>query len=274
MGFVEPVFKLGMLCVTVYVLRSKPKNMNVIMVHGWFSSPNQHWFPWLKRELKGRGYNVISPAMPNPAHPDRVQWVAELEEALEGLNPEETILIGHSLGCPTILYCLQKHHGLNFPKVILVSGFARKIPFLDRFTDRYDMRLNLAIIKDKADSWTCIHAENDPIVPFKEGKWLAKKICADFIIEKGRGHLTQYHGAVKLPSALHSISGEFNERFKQEGVLLEQVGMKLESVLGSINDYIKKNRPSLKIDPAIFLRGLILKEIAKRQRENSKDSGK
>jgi len=38
--------------------------MNIVLVHGWLSSPDQHWFPWLKRELEGRGFHVIAPPMP------------------------------------------------------------------------------------------------------------------------------------------------------------------------------------------------------------------
>ena len=237
--------------------------MNIVLVHGWLSSPDQHWFPWLRRELEGRGFNVIAPAMPNPARPEKRAWVEMLKGVLAKLDPQQTILVGHSLGVPTILYCLQDHDGPPYLKVVLTSGFARTIPMLDRVVDNYDMRLNLARIIPKAESWTCIHADNDPLVPFKEGQWLAKKLGADFILEKGRGHLTQYRGVVKLPSALGSIAGELQERFKKQGVLLEDVGMSLESALDSINKFVKKTHPSLKIDPLIFLRSYILRELDK-----------
>ena len=235
--------------------------MNVVLVHGWLSNPDQHWFPWLKRELKGRGYNVMAPAMPNPAKPNKRLWVARLKSVLAECDPQQTILIGHSLGVPTILYCLQDHDGPPFLKAVLVSGFARKIPLLGKVTDGYDMKLNLTRIKPKAESWTCIHAPNDPIVPFKEGRWMAKRLGAEFIAEKKRGHLTQYYGVVKLPSALGSIAGEMQERFNREGVMLEEVGMRLESVINAIDGFIKKTHPSLKIDPMIFLRNKILEGI-------------
>ena len=228
------------------------------------STPNQHWFPWLERELKGRGYLVIAPKMPHAVKPQKHQWVAKLKSVLVDLDPTETILVGHSLGVPTILYCLQDHKGSKYPKAVLVSGFARKIPLLERVCAGYDMHLNLARIKPKCESWTCIHADNDPLVPFEEGEWLAKHLGADLIVEKGRGHLTQYRGAVKLPSALGSIVGEINERFARQGVLLEQVGMGLESALKSIDEYVKKTHPSLKIDPVIFLRSMVLKELERR----------
>ncbi len=244
--------------------------MNIVLVHGWMSTPDQHWFPWLRRELEGRGYNVITPRMPNPVKPNKKLWVEKLKSVLADLDPQQTMLIGHSLGTPTILYCLQDHAGPQFLKVVLVSGFARKIPLLDKVTEGYDMKLDPVRIRPKAESWTCIHAPNDPIVPFGEGKRLAKRLRANLVVEKKRGHLTQYYGVVKLPSALKSISGEMQERFKKNGVLLEEVGMRLESVMDSIDDFIRKTHPSLKIDPMIFLRGMILKQISKQRTANSK----
>ena len=228
------------------------------------STPNQHWFPWLEHELKGRGYKVIAPSMPHAVRPQKRQWVAKLKAVLAGLDPTETILVGHSLGVPTILYCLQDHAGSKYLKAVMVSGFARKIPLLEKVCIGYDMRLDLARIKPKCESWTCIHADNDPFVPFEEGRWMAKRLGADLIVENGRGHLTQYRGAVKLPSALGSITGEIEEKFRQKGVLLEEVGMGLESALKSIDDYVKKTHPSLKIDPMIFLRSMVLKELERR----------
>jgi len=210
--------------------------------------------------------------MPHPARPEKRAWVARLKDVLAILDPQQTILVGHSLGVPTILYCLQDHEGSPYLKAVLTSGFARDIPMLDKVVDGYDMKLNLTRIKPKAESWTCIHADNDPLVPFKEGQWLAKKLGADFIVEHGRGHLTQYRGVVKLPSALRSISGEMQERFKKQGVLLEDVGMSLESALGSIDKFVKKTHPSLKIDPLIFLRSRILRELDKNGILKSKKS--
>lgn len=237
--------------------------MKVVLIHGWLSSPDQNWFPWLKRELKGRGFEVIAPQMPHPMRPDKHKWVPALKALLKDLDPTDTILVGHSLGVPTILYCLQDHEGPAYAKVVLVCGFGRKIPFLDDVIDNYDMRLDMRSIRRKASEWICIHGDNDPLVPFGEGKWLAKKLGAEFIVENGRGHLTQYQGTVRLPSALKTISGELEERFRDKKVLIEELGMKLESVLKAIGKMVNERHPGLKIDPAIFLRSYLIKEKEK-----------
>lgn len=185
----------------------------VVLVHGWLSTPNQHWFPWLKKQLKAFGFKVYAPVMPNPVKPKRPKWVTKLERTLNGKDPHETILIGHSLGTATILYAMQEHRGPRYEHVILVGSFGRRIPRLDEVTEGYEMQLDLERIRRKAKHWTLIHGDHDPLVPFKEGRWLARQLKATFIVEKNRGHLIQYEGIIKLESALQAlVSGALSTR--------------------------------------------------------------
>lgn len=212
----------------------------VVLVHGWLSSPKHHWFPWLKKELTGRKYKVTAPAMPNPMRPEKEKWVSLLKAKLKGRDPSQTTLIGHSLGTPTILYALQDHKGPSFEHVILVGAFARRIPNLELVTKGYDMHFDIDDIMPKAKKWTIIHGDDDPLVPFREGEWLAKRLGADFIVEKGRGHLTQYRGVFKLKSVLDSItegqalSAEIKESIKPATEKFITLESALEAILGLV----------------------------------------
>ncbi|MFA6447255.1 MAG: alpha/beta fold hydrolase [Patescibacteria group bacterium] len=202
--------------------------MNVVLVHGWLSGPRHHWFFWLKRELEKKGFNVIAQKMPTPAKPRKDQWVPALKQILKNLDPSQTILIGHSLGTPTILYALNDHKGKKFAQVILVSGFARKIPHMEEFINGYEMDFDLTTIKSKSRDWVCIHADNDPLVPFAEAEWLADQLGATLINETGRGHLTYYRGTTKLPSALRAV---LKEVFSSDSAAVKKSNapMKLQS---------------------------------------------
>ena len=79
----------------------------VILIHGWGGFPDNHWFPWLKQELASRGFQVIVPEMPNNEEPEIEAWVAKLSEAI-GEPDDDTYLIGHSIGCQTIMRFLEK----------------------------------------------------------------------------------------------------------------------------------------------------------------------
>lgn len=178
----------------------------VVLVHGWLSTPHHHWFPWLKKKLQAMGFEVVAPAMPHAIKPDKDKWLDKLEKTVALLNPARTILVGHSLGVPTILYFLQKHRGRKFLHVVLVSGLARRIPFLDKIATGYDMDFDWKYLSSKAGSWTVIHGDQDPIVPIEESRWMARNLQTKLWVEKGQGHFTQYVGVFKLRDVLKAIT--------------------------------------------------------------------
>ena len=93
---------------------------NVAIFHGTGGTPNHFWHPYLKEELEKQAYEVWVPQLPNTKNPDISEW---LPYALENKNYDaDTILIGHSAGCPLILSILEK---LDKPihQAILVAGF-------------------------------------------------------------------------------------------------------------------------------------------------------
>lgn len=74
----------------------------VIIVHGWDGYPEEGWFPWLKQQLKARGFEVIVPQLPNADEPHIERWVPALSEAV-GTPDEQMYFVGHSMGCQAIV---------------------------------------------------------------------------------------------------------------------------------------------------------------------------
>ncbi|PIP29922.1 hypothetical protein COU12_02115 [Candidatus Jorgensenbacteria bacterium CG10_big_fil_rev_8_21_14_0_10_54_38] len=52
----------------------------VFIVHGWDGYPEEGWFPWLKRELEARGFEVHVPPLPDAGNP-RIQNFLVLKSA-------------------------------------------------------------------------------------------------------------------------------------------------------------------------------------------------
>jgi predicted alpha/beta hydrolase family esterase len=90
------------------------------IVHGWDGYPDEGWFPWLKKELEARDFEVKVPAMPNPIHPKINTWVSKLRSLAQGID-DETYFVGHSIGCQTILRYLQTVQGRKAAGVVLVA---------------------------------------------------------------------------------------------------------------------------------------------------------
>jgi predicted alpha/beta hydrolase family esterase len=168
-----------------------------IIVHGWGGSPKRDFLPWLKEELDKKGYEVITPVMPETNNPKIEKWVTYLAANIGGIR-EDDILIGHSMGCQTILRFLE---GLSkskkVRKVILVAGFG---PFLKGLTKEewqivqpwVDASLDLDKIKTKADKFIAIFSDNDPFVPLIENRKLfEEKLGAKVLVEHNKGHFNK-----------------------------------------------------------------------------------
>src|SRR3989344_3930633 len=95
----------------------------VFIIHGWGGFPEEGWFPWLKKELEARGFAVQVPAMPDTNEPKIETWVPHLAK-LVGEPDEQTFLIGHSIGCQTVLRYLQTlKPGQAVGGALFVCGF-------------------------------------------------------------------------------------------------------------------------------------------------------
>jgi hypothetical protein len=174
--------------------------MTVILVHGLLGHPKNAWFPWLIGELESRGFDVKSLKMPNPAVPVRSEWVRTLREAI--VDPTDTILVGHSLGCPTILNAVADFPDGSFPRIVLVAGFGR--PFTKVLEPWFSAPLDFDVIRAKAKRWAVIHSTNDAVVPYAEGVWLSEQLKAG-LVTKRNGHFRVHEGGRHLPEVLDAI---------------------------------------------------------------------
>lgn len=91
-----------------------------VLIHGWDGHPENAWFPWLKKDFERRGFEVIIPAMPNPEKPRIEPWVSKLDESV-GKISGDILLIGHSIGCQTILRYLERVEKGKIKSTILVA---------------------------------------------------------------------------------------------------------------------------------------------------------
>ena len=100
----------------------------IILIHGLGGHPQESWFPWLKQELEKHDHKVEVPQLPSSHKPQLKEWLITIEE----MNlSEEDILIGHSLGVPTVLHLLEAHQA---KAAFLVAGFCSSLD--ERFNDR------------------------------------------------------------------------------------------------------------------------------------------
>jgi len=185
---------------------------NVFIFHGAEGSPEENWFPWLKKELQYKKCNVIVPRFPTPEGQTLENWLKVFEESIEEANLnredlEQAILIGHSVGGLFMLSLLEKYK-------IKAAFFVASFPGLPG--NRFDEGMKTFAPPIRADfDWQKIqtnchrffvyHGDNDPYVGLGTAQKLARNLHAKLQLVKGAGHFNGSAGYLKFPLLLEEI---------------------------------------------------------------------
>ncbi len=192
----------------------------MFIIHGWDGYPEEGIFTWLKKELESRDFEVFNPAMPEPLNPRIESWVSFLKNQVN-IPDKNTVLFGHSIGAQTILRYLELlNENEKIGGVVMLAGWVhltdeaceteedKKIamPWLETV-------INWEKIKTKANKFTAIFSDDDPLVPLSDSEIFKEKLNAQIVVEHNQGHFSGSDGVTELRSALNAIL-EMSEKTK------------------------------------------------------------
>lgn len=181
----------------------------VFIVHGWGGDPEEGWFPWFKKELEGRGFEVIIPSMPNSDNPVIEEWVEHFGKTV-GEPDQKTYLVGHSIGCQTIMRYLEKlPEASRVGGVVFIAGWftlSNLEPEEEPIAKPWlETPINCEKIKQHLDKFVAIFSDDDPYVSAANQTLFAEKLGAKVIMEHGKGHFSGDDNISELPSALEAV---------------------------------------------------------------------
>lgn len=183
----------------------------VIIVHGWGGTPEEGWFPWLKRELESRGFIVTVPQLPDAEHPHIKTWVPALA-AVVGKPDERTYFVGHSMGCQTIIRYLE---GLKESEkiggAVFVAGFIQPLTGLEDEEDKEIGRewtrtpIDFGLVRLRLGKSIALFSDSDPWVPAENAEDFKEKLGSEVIVQNGQGHFNEKAGFKELPIVLEKL---------------------------------------------------------------------
>ena len=177
----------------------------VVIVHGYTGYPDKNWFPWLKEKLEEIGVRAEVPEMPNTNAPKLSEWLPHLTEAI-GNPDEELVLVGHSLGCPTILRYLESlDDDYKVGGVVLVAGFAEPLPHLPELNSFTENSWDDEKIKSKSKQITIVNSTDDDAVPFFNAETVRDRFGAKLVTLEGMGHINERWGITEVPFVLDEV---------------------------------------------------------------------
>lgn len=182
---------------------------NAILLIGAGENQKSFWFPWLKMELEKKEYKVWLPQLPDNDSPDLKKTLPFILE--NGKFDGETIMVGHSAGCPLILSVLEKIR-IKIKKAVLVAGLIETtqakedlINWQKKFLqEKYDWEK----IKNNCEEFIFINSVNDP--------WK----CDD---KQGRKMFEKLGGTLILNNEGYMGSETFNQPYKEFPLLLKVI---------------------------------------------------
>jgi len=179
-----------------------------IIVHCWEGYPKYCWYPQTKKELEELGFDVEVPEMPETDSPKFDRWLSNLIEVV-GEPDDELYLIGHSLGCITIMRYLETlKDDQKIAGAVFVAGFTDYLGF-DEIKTFFAQPIDFDKIKTKANSFSFIHSDNDPYVDLKYGHELQGQLGGNLIIKEKMGHFSgeieNEESCAKLPEIVEEI---------------------------------------------------------------------
>ncbi len=204
--------------------------VNIYSLHGWGSSPEEGFFPWLRKETKLKGYNFIAPNLPERYVPE--DNLISMLDSMIGKPNKNDYFVGHSAGAHLFLrYC--EYLNFRYSKKTQIGGMVLVAPFhkvnfkavkagiIKKLLDSNDeFAINnsteiIANAKKVSDTWgetpiywkkirevsqknICLFSNNDPFVFQKEHSIFEKALLADIKIFENAGHFNSRDGFDKF----------------------------------------------------------------------------
>lgn len=157
-----------------------------VLLHGTASSPDDFWFPWLRKQLEDAGItDIYAPQLPEKEKADLSIWVPYVLE--NTYLDENTLIVAHSAGVPLTLSLLNQPHIKAF-RAVLVAGFGFPIPGMAE--DHQTMpHVDWEQVKQSAEEFIFIHSDNDPWgCTIEQGLFLREKLGGTLVAKTGHGH--------------------------------------------------------------------------------------
>ena len=175
--------------------------------HGTAGHSQENWFPWLKKKLEERGFEVIVPQFPTPENQTPEAWL-EVFRPYQHLWDEHTLVFGHSLGGAFLLRVLEEVE-VEIRAAFLVAAPIGILPIKNIATDKpfLEKSFDWETIRSRAQDFFIFHSDNDPFMNPENGKQLAGHLGVELNLVPGAGHFNTASGYTTFEALLEKVDG-------------------------------------------------------------------
>jgi predicted alpha/beta hydrolase family esterase len=169
------------------------------IIHRWDGAPGADWYPWLRDELRALDpapFDAIGiPELPDPGTPRPETWVPAVLEWL-GDDPRDraaTVLVGHSVGCQTIVRALAEGGPPVEGCLLVAPWFWLDEDSRDETSELWATPFDDAAARAAAGKVVALLSTDDPYTSDWEANGSAweERVGAEVVVEPGGEHFTR-----------------------------------------------------------------------------------
>lgn len=182
--------------------------VKVILIHGngggW---PKENWLPPVANKLKKiPGLKVIFRQFPDPVLARAKYWLPFLRKL--GAD-ENTILVGHSSGAIAAMRYAEKHKIFGS---ILVAAYHTDLGMREEKLSGYFRKpWQWSAIRQNQKWIAQFSSVDDPFIPIREARFVAKKLKSEYHEFKHGGHFSSFDVKIDFPEIIVTIDRKFKQ---------------------------------------------------------------
>ncbi|MEP6784091.1 MAG: alpha/beta hydrolase [Acidobacteriota bacterium] len=160
--------------------------IKAILIHGnGGCTAGDIWLPWLERELRALGLDVINHTFPDNIKARASVWLPYLE-TLDA--DEHTILIGHSSGAVAAMRYAETHRLMG--SILVGVCYTDLGDSFEAASGYYASPWQWQRIRDNQQWIAVFNSADDPHIPIAESRFVAAQLKASYFEFTDRGHFT------------------------------------------------------------------------------------
>jgi predicted alpha/beta hydrolase family esterase len=183
----------------------------LFIVPRWAGRPDTDFYSWLEAQIREARQGISSVRtldMPNPAQPTIEAWVGALGRAVGPTPAPSTVLMGHSVGCQTVLrYLATLPPGQAVDGVLLVAAWWDVDKPWESIVPWIETPLDLARVRAAARRFVVLLSDNDPFTAdhARNRRLWEERLGAEAVLVPGARHFNN----PREPAVLETLLSRF-----------------------------------------------------------------
>lgn len=183
----------------------------LFIVPRWAGRPDTDFYLWLESQVRETRQGITSVRtldMPNPAQPTIEAWVGALSRTVGPAPEPSTLLMGHSVGCQTVIrYLATLPPGHAVDGVLLVAGWWDVDQPWGSIVPWIETPVDLARVRAAARRFVVLQSDNDPFTAdhARNRRLWEERLGAEVITAPGARHFNN----PREPAVLETLLSRF-----------------------------------------------------------------